>query len=116
PLSGLARSHLSIFCISRRPHTPPPFPSTTLFRSSAFITMPGPPPAGVSSTARCLSVACERMSIESSDQMFDVSAKHLVTRLDRRSEEHTSELQSLTKLVCRLLLEIKHIGTQHALT
>src|SRR5437016_8898433 len=26
---------------------------------------------------------------------------------DRRSEEHTSELQSLTNLVCRLLLEKK---------
>ena len=30
--------------------------------TSAFITMPGPPPAGVSSTVRCLSVACARMS------------------------------------------------------
>src|SRR5258706_1900421 len=29
-----------------------------------------------------------------------------------RSEEHTSELQSLTNLVCRLLLEIK-INTTH---
>src|SRR5258706_16287184 len=28
-------------------------------------------------------------------------------RRDRRSEEHTSELQSLTNLVCRLLLEKK---------
>src|SRR5205823_13514498 len=28
-------------------------------------------------------------------------------RLDRRSEEHTSELQSLAYLVCRLLLEKK---------
>src|SRR5258706_7294411 len=28
-------------------------------------------------------------------------------RLHRRSEEHTSELQSLTNLVCRLLLEKK---------
>src|SRR5262249_62053531 len=28
-------------------------------------------------------------------------------RHDRRSEEHTSELQSLTNLVCRLLLEKK---------
>ena len=28
-------------------------------------------------------------------------------RSDRRSEEHTSELQSLTNLVCRLLLEKK---------
>src|SRR5438093_6705219 len=35
----------------------------------------------------------------------------------RRSEEHTSELQSLTNLVCRLLLEKKKIKTipdQHA--
>src|SRR5258706_9283269 len=29
----------------------------------------------------------------------------------RRSEEHTSELQSLTNLVCRLLLEKKNINT-----
>src|SRR5258706_7127576 len=29
-------------------------------------------------------------------------------RFDRRSEEHTSELQSLTNLVCRLLLEKKN--------
>src|SRR5258706_5817331 len=29
----------------------------------------------------------------------------------RRSEEHTSELQSLTNLVCRLLLEKKKIET-----
>src|SRR5205823_9704946 len=30
-------------------------------------------------------------------------------RLDRRSEEHTSELQSLAYLVCRLLLEKKKL-------
>src|SRR5256886_10495385 len=29
------------------------------------------------------------------------------SRLDRRSEEHTSELQSQSNLVCRLLLEKK---------
>src|SRR2546425_5726293 len=29
------------------------------------------------------------------------------TRIERRSEEHTSELQSLAYLVCRLLLEKK---------
>src|SRR5438093_8337298 len=29
---------------------------------------------------------------------------------DKRSEEHTSELQSLTNLVCRLLLEKKKIN------
>src|SRR5438046_6660682 len=31
----------------------------------------------------------------------------LFTRIAARSEEHTSELQSLTNLVCRLLLEKK---------
>src|SRR5262249_60765026 len=31
-----------------------------------------------------------------------------VVQLARRSEEHTSELQSLTNLVCRLLLEKKN--------
>src|SRR5258706_8378304 len=32
-------------------------------------------------------------------------------RLVQRSEEHTSELQSLTNLLCRLLLEKKNSGT-----
>src|SRR2546430_4220877 len=31
--------------------------------------------------------------------------------VDRRSEEHTSELQSQSNLVCRLLLEKKKTGT-----
>src|SRR2546430_7976722 len=33
----------------------------------------------------------------------------------RRSEEHTSELQSQSNLVCRLLLEKKKRNTQHTL-
>src|SRR5262249_60313250 len=42
----------------------------------------------------------------------DVAMHHLASaihhrHLDLRSEEHTSELQSLTNLVCRLLLEKK---------
>ena len=40
--------------------------STARASTSARITMPGPPPAGVSSTERCLSVACARMSTASS--------------------------------------------------
>ncbi len=35
--------------------------------TSGFITMPGPPPAGVSSTERCRSLAWARISIASSD-------------------------------------------------
>src|SRR5438093_9347439 len=33
--------------------------------------------------------------------------------IEERSEEHTSELQSLTNLVCRLLLEKKKENTAH---
>src|SRR5687767_15244081 len=40
---------------------------------------------------------------------IDVSAKG--SRLGNRSEEHTSELQSLAYLVCRLLLEKKKTST-----
>src|SRR5437016_10293020 len=36
-----------------------------------------------------------------------------LTGIDIRSEEHTSELQSLTNLVCRLLLEKKKQNTRH---
>src|SRR5690348_17775444 len=35
------------------------------------------------------------------------------TRLTRRSEEHTSELQSPVHLVCRLLLEKKKISAKY---
>src|SRR5438132_4508814 len=36
-----------------------------------------------------------------------LAAGHIVTRAMQRSEEHTSELQSHSDLVCRLLLEKK---------
>src|SRR5215469_15496764 len=42
--------------------------------TSARITMPGPPPAGVSSTVRCLPRPWSRMSRTSSDQSFFSSA------------------------------------------
>src|SRR4051794_6815361 len=42
--------------------------STARASTSAFITMPGPPPAGVSSTVRWRSVAKFRMSTVSRDQ------------------------------------------------
>src|SRR2546430_10417722 len=35
----------------------------------------------------------------------DAQALRVVTRVESRSEEHTSELQSQSNLVCRLLLE-----------
>src|ERR1035438_4099760 len=39
-----------------------------------------------------------------------VDFRAIVRRLECRSEEHTSELQSLRHLVCRLLLEKKKNG------
>src|SRR5947199_2378239 len=39
--------------------------------------------------------------------VFDTRFKAEMEGLDERSEEHTSELQSLRHLVCRLLLEKK---------
>ena len=50
--------------------------------TSAFITMPGPPPAGVSSTVRCLSVAWSRMSM--GVERPDVGAERLAGEARRQ--------------------------------
>src|SRR5579863_10600315 len=65
------------FLMIRRPPRSTLFPYTTLFRSSAFACVPA--------RDGWLGRASQR----------------------RRSEEHTSELQSPVHLVCRLLLEKK---------
>src|SRR5256886_10129162 len=69
----------------RRPPRSTLFPYTTLFRSRDRI----PPPTGVVS-GPLMATRCARM-------LSSVA----------RSEEHTSELQSQSNLVCRLLLEKK---------
>src|SRR2546423_8992458 len=71
----------------RRPPRSTLFPYTTLFRSRA--------PAD-----SCRSLFCRG---------FPGAG----TRQKRRSEEHTSELQSLAYLVCRLLLEKKKTVALH---
>src|SRR5437899_9178698 len=85
-----------------RPIRPPPtstlFPYTTLFRSprdAEFRAREDPP-------RRALRLLRDRGRL--------VRADHLGAQaLERpRSEEHTSELQSLRHLVCRLLLEKKN--------
>src|SRR5438046_8045357 len=76
----------------RRPPRSTLFPYTTLFRSSTRPCAPGLPGAGA--TMRCVRW---RPCVHDSRK----SAR------TKRSEEHTSELQSLTNLVCRLLLEKK---------
>src|SRR5687767_15545530 len=83
---------------------PPPgstlFPYTTLFRSIPIFC----------------AITPERMWLtllspkDSSELDLDIDAGGEV-ELHQRSEEHTSELQSLAYLVCRLLLEKKKHGT-----
>src|SRR2546421_6125125 len=76
----------------RRPPRSTLFPYTTLFRSEIFKFLPGCsfyvhlPLA----TVLCKYIICEIRHAEL-----------------KRSEEHTSELQSRSDLVCRLLLEKK---------
>src|SRR5688572_32714272 len=70
----------------RRPPRSTLFPYTTLFRSTR------------SSTVRLNSYHCPRPAQRTSSPRREQW---------RRSEEHTSELQSQSNLVCRLLLEKK---------
>src|SRR2546425_4506750 len=102
----------------RRPPRSTLFPYTTLFRSygtrAAVSTMPLLEPSVETMIATATSPAPARPSVTwaASDATSDDAAifagdstyaNDAVTR--QRSEEHTSELQSLAYLVCRLLLE-----------
>src|SRR5688572_32096003 len=82
----------------RRPPRSTLFPYTTLFRS-ADAEPGGPPPLGFALSER-LDLALEQVGRSARDP----GARRARSR---RSEEHTSELQSQSNLVCRLLLEKK---------
>src|SRR2546430_12807138 len=83
-------SHLFFFLMIRRPPRSTLFPYTTLFRSlpDAVLNKPG-------------LLDDEEMQLM---RTHPVLGAELVRA---RSEEHTSELQSQSNLVCRLLLEKK---------
>src|SRR5438270_8757724 len=88
---------LFFFLLIRRPPRSTLFPYTTLFRSSQIQRIAGSEIVGV----------CDReplMAKQLSDR-FPVRAHR--ESVGERSEEHTSELQSQSNLVCRLLLEKK---------
>src|SRR2546430_3288667 len=86
----------------RRPPRSTLFPYTTLFRSltgvlkSRAIGLLGPNGAGKSTLINTL-------------LGFHSASKGSENLRGYRSEEHTSELQSQSNIVCRLLLEIKKI-------
>src|SRR5258707_5750605 len=79
----------------RRPPRSTLFPYTTLFRSRARAALR--PRCTKTRTTSFLYAAVPRMS-----SLGSAEPPHI-----RRSEEHTSELQSRQYLVCRLLLEKK---------
>src|SRR2546425_4178161 len=79
----------------RRPPRSTLFPYTTLFRSSS-----GPIIVGLGAQPN----ADSYLEVSGGDIKLTLPRSAAV---DLRSEEHTSELQSLAYLVCRLLLEKK---------
>src|SRR5437016_12104034 len=90
----------------RRPPRSTLFPYTTLFRSRHVPTLA----ASVAAATGPLASACN-IANSSPPKRATRSVGLTVFQADAsgpvRSEEHTSELQSLTNLVCRLLLEKK---------
>src|SRR5256885_12049828 len=100
----------------RRPPRSTLFPYTTLFRSGQTVVLGGGPPVFQMSAWPSLSTSIA-FSISLAIFFFAAGAPlgmpqpqmsfHAHPSL-RRSEEHTSELQSPCNLVCRLLLDKKN--------
>src|SRR2546430_7140864 len=81
----------------RRPPRSTLFPYTTLFRSSIRWT----------GTRACCGAVDFRQSLGRRCALHRNLLRTLLLDAPGRSEEHTSELQSQSNLVCRLLLEKK---------
>src|SRR2546421_7931764 len=88
----------------RRPPRSTLFPYTTLFRSPGFFIQIENSPVSVFPILR--SVSDEVGQSPGDFSPFVLHGALVKQNLDR-SEEHTSELQSRSDLVCRLLLEKK---------
>src|SRR2546427_6994392 len=82
----------------RRPPRSTLFPYTTLFRSRAKATRA----SAASTSVKAPPVATGSARVTPASRTINAA-----TMVAARSEEHTSELQSQSNLVCRLLLEKK---------
>src|SRR2546427_2158493 len=80
----------------RRPPRSTLFPYTTLFRS---LVAPGEKLATADATTALVLLARRLEELDAARRVSSLAME--------RSEEHTSELQSQSNLVCRLLLEKK---------
>src|SRR2546430_12961081 len=99
---------------------PPPrstlFPYTTLFRSTAAGVPREEIEARVGACFEAYLGELETILGDGSAIQIMPGIRELVPALSARpdrSEEHTSELQSQSNLVCRLLLEKKNSNTTH---
>src|SRR5205814_9201356 len=93
--------------LSRPPPSSSLFPYTTLFRSQMeSASHIGPE---VSEVRRLVVVPFRPLRTDPDSDFLAISLPDAITHslAGLRSEEHTSELQSLRHLVCRLLLETK---------
>src|SRR2546430_9428759 len=96
----------------RRPPRSTLFPYTTLFRSKAFQLLDQHAErlrdAGLE---RVVALDDRLVSLDAADDVVRLHGQDLLQDVrGARSEEHTSELQSQSNLVCRLLLEKKKIA------
>src|SRR5205823_13078952 len=104
-----------LFVLLRRPPLSTLFPYTSLFRSLVVVTQPAAAPRGNGQPASCRGdgPAFGTAAVRGDDAAVCRRRNLRKNRRERaragrlRSEEHTSELQSLAYLVCRLLLEKK---------
>src|SRR2546421_4781007 len=102
------------FLMIRRPPRSTLFPYTTLFRSSCgalqlvIVSAKFLPGGALDFINECGGRRIGRFG-EKGTGAFERVARHVV---HLRSEEHTSELQSRSDLVCRLLLEKKKQESQ----
>src|SRR5690606_41170141 len=104
------RCAFALLAIPRQP-TPTLFPYTTLFRSPPKVRpepLQHPLNQSTVRTARQLGLAQLHKPSTCVLRPLQTRKKRLFIVHVRRSEEHTSELQSRENLVCRLLLEKKN--------
>src|SRR2546421_3462296 len=95
----------------RRPPRSTLFPYTTLFRSVLFAC------GATQRAARRMTKSECRNPKEIRNPKSEIGKEPETrnSRLENRSEEHTSELQSRSDLVCRLLLEKKKKKKKHSI-
>src|SRR2546425_8118609 len=99
----------------RRPPRSTLFPYTTLFRSAGSVETRRSIGCPFTDTRARPSCGRRRSAMSSCDMILMREIRGSPAAHQDRSEEHTSELQSLAYLVCRLLLEKKKHKRRDAL-